>query len=150
MQSPFTFNRPQPNLKAVTKRKMAAVQITVTSKKRKSSDESAVNRNLLEAEVRAKIQQAHGNILYRCRTFAPDVKVSLTLRSLFESENFSDCIVRCNEREWKVHRFIICPQAGLFKGALMGNFQVSLLSMPFNDPSSDTISGSKRWHDRPL
>lgn len=45
-------------------------------------------------------------------------------RSLLETGNLSDCTIKCGQKIWKVHRFVICTQSAFFKGALEGHFKV--------------------------
>ena len=47
------------------------------------------------------------------------------LQNLFNSSDYSDLTIRCEEREWKVHRAIICPQSKFFAVACNGDFKVN-------------------------
>ena len=47
------------------------------------------------------------------------------LRSLLHSGEFSDMTVSCGNRDFKVHRAIVCPQSPFFEAALKDGFKVS-------------------------
>lgn len=47
------------------------------------------------------------------------------LQNVFNSEEFSDLTIRCEEQEWKVHRAVICPQSKFFAVACNGDFKVN-------------------------
>ncbi|KAK4443088.1 hypothetical protein QBC34DRAFT_386678 [Podospora aff. communis PSN243] len=46
------------------------------------------------------------------------------LREIFESGFLSDCVVKCGDKEWKLHKVILCARSKFFKKALTGSFQV--------------------------
>jgi hypothetical protein len=48
--------------------------------------------------------------------------------SLLESSNFSDCVVGCGARTWKLHKAIICPRCPYFNKAFNGRFAVKTYS----------------------
>lgn len=52
------------------------------------------------------------------------------LLSLFLSDKFADMTIRCGEREFKVHRAIVCSQSSFFDRAMSGNFLVRLCFSP--------------------
>lgn len=47
------------------------------------------------------------------------------LNNVFNSSDYSDLTICCKEREWKVHRAIICPQSKFFAVACNGDFKVN-------------------------
>ncbi|KAI0011243.1 hypothetical protein F4779DRAFT_573948 [Xylariaceae sp. FL0662B] len=54
------------------------------------------------------------------------------LFSLLETGEFSDAVVKCGQRSWKVHRAILCPRSKWFRAALAGHFRVSTESLPLS------------------
>ena len=46
------------------------------------------------------------------------------IKSVFESSKYSDLIIRCKGKEFKVHRMILCPRSTFFAAACDGAFQV--------------------------
>lgn len=43
---------------------------------------------------------------------------------LFKTGDFSDLLIRCNDREFRVHRAIVCPRSKFFQKACTGGFNV--------------------------
>lgn len=59
----------------------------------------------------------------------PDIhndRVLATMKSLWTSELYSDMIIICGQKEYKVHRAIICPRSTFFTAAFKGQFKVSI------------------------
>lgn len=56
---------------------------------------------------------------------APGRNVIAANSSLLESGEYSDFIIRCGGKDFKVHKVIVCPQSSFFKAALAGGFKVS-------------------------
>lgn len=50
--------------------------------------------------------------------------------SLFESGEYSDFSIACNDRVFKVHKAIVCPQSPVLAAAINGDFQVG--SIPYS------------------
>ena len=46
-------------------------------------------------------------------------------RSLLESGKYSDYTIVCNDREWRVHKAVVCVESVYFEAAAKGNFDVS-------------------------
>ena len=51
--------------------------------------------------------------------------IHASLSSIFKSEKYSDLIIRCGDRVFKVHRAIVCPRSHFFAAACDGPFQAS-------------------------
>ena len=51
--------------------------------------------------------------------------IHASLTSIFKSEKYSDLIIRCGDRVFKVHRAIVCPRSHFFAAACDGPFQAS-------------------------
>jgi len=51
--------------------------------------------------------------------------IHASLSSIFKSEKYSDLIIRCGDRVFKVHRAIVCPRSHFFSAACDGPFQAS-------------------------
>ncbi|KAG0646595.1 hypothetical protein D0Z07_7566 [Hyphodiscus hymeniophilus] len=49
--------------------------------------------------------------------------ISNILPELYKSGRYSDMTVKCQGREWKVHRNIVCSQSKPLAAALDGNFE---------------------------
>lgn len=49
-------------------------------------------------------------------------------RRLYSSEKYSDLVIKCQGRQWKVHRAVVCPQSKPLAAAVDGNFKVLSLS----------------------
>lgn len=47
------------------------------------------------------------------------------LRNVLHSSKYSDVVIRCKEREWKVHRAVVCSQVKFFAVACDGDYKVS-------------------------
>lgn len=45
--------------------------------------------------------------------------------SLLETGHFADLVVKCGQKEWKLHRAILCMGSKWFEKALTGDFMVS-------------------------
>ena len=45
--------------------------------------------------------------------------------ALLQSGQYSDLTVKCEAREWKVHRLVICPRSGFFENACKNDFEAS-------------------------
>jgi len=41
---------------------------------------------------------------------------------LFESDIFADCTIKCGDKEWRLHKIILCRESRFFKGAFLGKF----------------------------
>ncbi|KAK9419383.1 hypothetical protein SUNI508_07358 [Seiridium unicorne] len=48
---------------------------------------------------------------------------SSSFLALLESGNFSDAVVKCKDRSWKVHKAILCSRSKWFDKALNGKFE---------------------------
>ena len=44
--------------------------------------------------------------------------------SLFDSGNFSDFVINCKTKTWKVHKAVLCTQSKFFESACHGSFIV--------------------------
>ncbi|KAK0653080.1 hypothetical protein B0T16DRAFT_455389 [Cercophora newfieldiana] len=44
---------------------------------------------------------------------------------VFDSGFLSDCVVKCGDKEWKLHKLLLCSRSKFFKAALTGNFKES-------------------------
>ena len=49
-------------------------------------------------------------------------------RELLESGDYSDFLIVCKGKEWKVHKGIVCSESEYFKTVAKGNFDVSIRS----------------------
>jgi hypothetical protein len=47
-----------------------------------------------------------------------------------DSGNFSDLVLKCGDKEWKLHKSVVCCQSKFFHEACSGDFQVSLTVPP--------------------
>lgn len=45
--------------------------------------------------------------------------------SLFNNKRFSDAVVKCGDREWLVHKSVVCTRSTWFDKALNSGMQVS-------------------------
>jgi hypothetical protein len=45
-------------------------------------------------------------------------------KRLYSSEKYSDMVIKCQGRQWKVHRAVVCPQSKPLAAAVDGNFKV--------------------------
>lgn len=70
---------------------------------------------------------------------------------LFNSERFSDLIIRCDDRKWYAHKAVVCMQSEFFKKACEGEIKVCILpvnlldigaSLTFFQGSLERICGS--------
>ncbi|MCJ1282827.1 hypothetical protein MMC26_002153 [Xylographa opegraphella] len=48
-----------------------------------------------------------------------------SLAGVKRTSKYSDLVIRCHEREWKVHRVVICPRSKFFEIACDGDFKES-------------------------
>jgi len=48
-------------------------------------------------------------------------------RKLLSTGDYSDLIIRCGGRHWRLHRFILCKRSGIFAAACDGQFKVSAM-----------------------
>jgi BTB/POZ domain len=44
---------------------------------------------------------------------------------LFNNSEYSDLVLKCKDRSWKVHRVIVCGRCEFFKACVDRNFKVS-------------------------
>ncbi|EEU40680.1 uncharacterized protein NECHADRAFT_76077 [Fusarium vanettenii 77-13-4] len=62
-----------------------------------------------------------------------------SLDSLLSSGDYSDMTIRCQGREFKTHRAIVCSQSSFFKKALGSNFKEGdsgIVDLPEDDPNT--------------
>jgi hypothetical protein len=48
------------------------------------------------------------------------------MKSILESAKYSDLTLSCSDREFHVHRAIVCPRSPFFAAACDGKFLVSI------------------------
>ena len=65
----------------------------------------------------------------------------MTAYRLLESGQYSDFSIKCGSYEWKVHRSIICPQAGFFRRMCDWDFKVHLGVL-----CMDLVDCAHIWH----
>lgn len=49
----------------------------------------------------------------------------IDLTSVYDSSKYSDLVIRCGDREFKVHRAVVCPRSTFFAAACDGYFKAS-------------------------
>lgn len=49
----------------------------------------------------------------------------------FDSSKYSDLIIRCEDREFKVHRIVVCGQSKYFSKICDGDWKVRLLEKEY-------------------
>ncbi|KAK0653104.1 BTB/POZ protein [Cercophora newfieldiana] len=70
----------------------------------------------------------------------------MDLSSALDSGMLSDCVVRCGERTWAVHKVILCTQSEFFKAALLGEFKEAKDSeVVLEDQDPDTVNHALRY-----
>jgi hypothetical protein len=70
----------------------------------------------------------------------PAHHLSPMLRTLLETGGWSDLVIKCRGKEWKVHRFIVCPVSKPLAAALKHSFKESLSGeFTFEDEDSNTV-----------
>jgi len=53
-------------------------------------------------------------------------KYLLNSASVYDSSKYSDLTIRCRDRDFKVHRAVVCPRSTFFAAACDGCFKASL------------------------
>ncbi|KAM7182756.1 BTB/POZ fold, partial [Rhypophila sp. PSN 637] len=74
--------------------------------------------------------------------------------SEFKSGQFSDCKVKCGDRVWNLHKFVLCSRSSFFKTAFTGGLlecRTSEITLQEQDPDRVGImleyiySGNCKW-----
>lgn len=63
------------------------------------------------------------------------------LGKLLEDGSYSDFTIRCGDREWKVHKAIVCSQSDIFDTAINGKFRVCICPPDIQRVSTDIYLG---------
>jgi hypothetical protein len=70
--------------------------------------------------------------------------------SLYDTGKYTDMTVKCQGKEWKVHRAIVCSQSKPLAAAMDGKFKVSFFLETGTQYKFQVlmVAGSKLWGNR--
>lgn len=64
----------------------------------------------------------------------PDTELKNSLRSLRQSEKYSDLVILCGDQRFNVHKAIVCPRSSFFASACRKNtFKVRVAALLIGD-----------------
>ncbi|KAI1391853.1 BTB/POZ protein [Hypoxylon trugodes] len=69
---------------------------------------------------------------------SPSLELADSLRKLYRSEEYSDLIITCRGKQYKVHKAVVCPRSEFFATACRGNFKEARdgrIDLPEDDPA---------------